>query len=459
MKPPDSGAPTTAMTSRQQGLIVLIVMELLVVFALMGRQWLCPTAPRPNLARLPASTASDLRRLQARTRSNYFLHWRELGEAYLAYGYFVEAEACLRHASMRQPHDFGAAYGRAYSLDRMGRLTEANSQFETALELADPAMALACRYHIGRNRLRAEHAAGAEEIFSQLQGFPAADHQRAKLLVSQGRAKAAVPLIIELEALDRDELEVQSLAIQAERSLGMNRSVAQRARQLEWCHHALRLTDHWEYLQPIRARYGLSALLGRVETSASAGQFVAAASKFEALQREHDLETLVQLLGRGAEIELRAGRIDQALKTLQTLSDRQSLPLPWRHLWADVLHHAGQSDKAREAWEAANRLQSKATSHEQLAAAWNALGDDARSRRETALAQQTLGIEAFRQNQLTVALKALETSTQLAPAEARSWFYLGETRLALGQAAVASEAFRECVRLAPEHGRAASRLE
>src|SRR5690606_31826274 len=147
-----------------------------------------------NDARLDKATAGDLRNLrqQAGTSAE---SWRELGEAYLAYGYFPEAEATLRHASQRQPDSFATLYAWAYALQRLGRLEEAVEVFREALDVARDEMVSACWYHIGRCQLRREDAPAAAQAFARAPGFAPARYQHAKILLRSGRVHESIEIL------------------------------------------------------------------------------------------------------------------------------------------------------------------------------------------------------------------------------------------------------------------------
>ena len=449
----------SAMTRIRGLLVLLLVAELVGTAVFVGWHWSRPSPPSPDLSRLPRSTAVDLQRLWEAAEVARPDAWREVGEAFLSYGYFVEAEVCLRHAATLDPNDFAAAYGRAYSLDRMGRTREAGRHFETASRLANPDNFRSCLYQLARNHLREEDAVAAERAFALIDKFPAADHQRAHLLVSLGREAEARSLIVRLEKAYPDDVNVQLLMMEAERSAGHDAVAAEHADRAERSFVRLRLSDHWAYLHPIRSRYGLHAALARVEAANNAGKLIDAALQFEAIVQATDPEYLLDKLAIGADLELRAGRPHEAHRLLQLLSDRMAMQPTALHLLGDALLGLGQTQKAREAWERANKLRSRSESHARLAALWEQEGDSARAVREHGLARQVAGIQAFRQNQLPQALQLLEQAVRLAPREAQAWFYLGEVRRLLAQPSAAVDAYQQCVALCPEHGRALTRLQ
>lgn len=438
--------------------MVLAIAEVLAIAAIAAWQWTQPPPAEVDLARLPHATAIDLQRLWKTARGPEPNGWRELGEAYLAYGYFVEAEVCLRHARSLNRDDFATLYAHALSLDRMGRTRDAHQSFDTAARLANPEMLRHCLYEMARNHLRDEQPVEAEQAFELIDGFPAADHQRARLLLFSGREAEAKPLIARLEQSHPNDVHVRLLAMRAAQIAGQSAEASEHADRSERSTAQIQLSDYIEQLHAIRSRYGVHAALARVEAANRAGQLTDAAVEFEAIVRDTELEFLLDELAIGAELELRAGRPQEALRLLQLLGNRLSLPPTALHLLADALHDIGQTDEARHIWERANQLRPRSKTHARLAKLYAADGDPMRATREQGLASQVAGINAFRQNQLDEALAQLESSVELAPSEARTWFYLGEVHRQRATTDLATEAFRRCVALDPQHGRALDRL-
>lgn len=442
----------------RRSLLMLIVLE--VCAGLMGMIWqrTRPAVPTPNLSRLPNSTAEAMRQLQQATRHDHLASWREMGEAYLAYGYFPEAVVCFRRAKQLDPQNFGSVYGLAYSLDRVGKTAEANSLFAEAATLSDKEMARTCIYHIGRNLLREESPIAADREFSRLPNDPAAVHQRARLRILQNRFRDARPMIEMLRRLDQYDLETQLLSVHAEQGECRRDAAVAHADRLERSQPSLRLIDYWEYLQPIRERYGMAAELARIQSLSLAGNALEAADRFDALVRNTDPRIMVHLLARGAELQLQAGRAERAVELLTTLLETAGqLPIAV-HLLGDAWHALGDFQKACEFWTRGNALRPRAESHQRLAEFYERNGDPVQARREAGFAFQVLGIEAYRNNELERALNLLLQAVERVPDEAQAWFYLGETRRALSQEPEAKVAFERCVALAPNHGRAIDRL-
>src|SRR5262245_25801185 len=104
------------------------------------------TAPVADLAAIDPITAEEIRAKIALCHTPG--QWADVGEAYFVTGFFPEAEACLREAAARAPANADFAFKHAYALERLGRLEESNTEYETAVRLEHPRTADCC-YYVG----------------------------------------------------------------------------------------------------------------------------------------------------------------------------------------------------------------------------------------------------------------------------------------------------------------------
>ena len=102
--------------------------------------------------------------------------------------------------------------------------------------------------------------------------------------------------------------------------------------------------------------------------------------------------------------------------------------------------------------------------HRKLAAYYERKGDKEAARRHLALAFYTAGLEAFWDDKLSDDRKlpparlAFEQAVELDPGLAHAWFYVGETHRLLNDPAAARQAYRRCLEINPDHGRAMANL-
>jgi Tfp pilus assembly protein PilF len=96
--------------------------------------------------------------------------------------------------------------------------------------------------------------------------------------------------------------------------------------------------------------------------------------------------------------------------------------------------------------------------HNRLALYYEKKGDKDASRRHRAETYREAGIAAFWKRNLPDARVTLERAVELEPGLVGAWFYLGEANRLLGLTATARQAYRRCLELNPDHGRAQARL-
>lgn len=443
--------------NRRQVLIALVVVEVFIGLAAIRWRLSLPVVPEANLSRLPASTAREIQRLQSAARSGRQPEWLELGEALLAYGYFPQAEVCLRYASEKSPDDFRSVYAHAYSLDRLCRLPEAEAQFRAAARLTQGQRANNCWYHIGLGHLRRDNTVEAEQALIRARDYPPAVHTRARLMIRSGRAKEAQALIEILRKELKLDVQTEMLAVQVSRELGNSTELHKAEERAERSQQKLRLSDHWEYLHPIRARYGLMAEYSRAQELAGQGKLGPAVQVFQSMLQNEDPDQTDGFFEQGAYMLLLAGKSDEALNLLTRSSDRMGLSPAAMHLMGDARLAQNRPDEAVKAWETANRLRPDNHSLRSLSAihARSGLGSPPQ---EQALAMVVEGISAYRANDLEAAKKNLEQAARVLTDDSQCWYYLGETHLALSQLDQARSAWRRCVEIDQDHGRALERL-
>lgn len=449
------------MKSRIRGaLIALVTLEFLLGTSAILWRMSRPAPPAVNLLRLPASTAADLQRLQESVATDRPAAWTELGEAYLAYGFFPQAEACLKRAATQNPHNYAAVYGHAYSLDRLCRLPEADATFQAAAAIAAGETAANCWFHIGMNHLRSDDPRQAEEAFARAGNrYAPAVYALARLHVRSGDSKGALGLIEKLRNEVPFDIATEMLAVQAHRELQNPVEMTRAAERAERSQRQLQLNDYWEYLQAIRSRYGLMARYDAVQPLMKKGRMLLAAQSFRAALDGDAPEYTEGMLERGAHLSFRAGNPEAAFELLNRIRERSSLPPPARHLFGDVLAALGRTAEAIQMWESANRLLPDPLSYRSLSSTHAQGGLAAQAERERALAALFKGIELYRANDLQLAVKELELARQVLTEDARAEFYLGETYLGMSQVERARAAWQRSVELDPDHGRAFERLE
>ena len=446
------------MSRSKIALALIVVVELIAAAVVIERRMTRPLPPMPNLERLDPLTAEDLKNLREAARGNSSESWRELAEAYMAFGYLPEAEACYRVAAEWDPASFRVQYGWAYCLERLGRTAEAIDQFAKAVKLADDELSATCHYHAGRCYLREESLAEAEAEFRKIPDFPPAALQLARILIRSGRAEEAIPLLERLDAGFPGAIRPLQLRAAAERELGRTAEAADYVFRAERGTDTLPVADHAEFLAPIRFQYGIWRELAVGARLRQSGNSAAAAEHFRRLADRVDDRSAHQLITARAEIELALGNPQIAVDLLNQLEESGSVTPETLLLLGDGLARLGRPEEARRAWERALQMRYTAGAHARLAKFHRERGAEQPALRHEARALHGAGVDAFRRDDLTTALRLLTQAVELDPDLDYTWYYLGDTRRARRENPQAVECYRRCLTLNPAHGRAAQAL-
>lgn len=443
-------------------LILLLVVEIAVIGWLFADRLRRPEPPVIDVTRLDSSTATDLQNLRRRVIEESTPDtWQELAEAYMAYGYFPQAEVCYEYRDRIEPQSVYATFGWAYCLERLGRMREAIVQFRRAAERADDQLVQACWYHVGRNALCLEDAAQAESAFRKVKQFPPAKYQLAKLLVRSGRVNEAMPLLDEMDEQSPRELVVLQLRARAEDRLGNRAAAATFRDRAERADHELVLNEGPELLNPMMVRYGLGKDLYRCGSFRESGFLAAESQCIYDVFREHPDQWwyLRRAVMQCAKTEIQLGNSGRALDLLDWIFEHTNVTAEALELLGDAWHLKGSPERARDAWDRSWRMRPSETVHRKLAAYFRQNENPEAANRHAALADHEAGRVAFGYDQLEIAQKAFARAVERRPDLAHSWYYLGEVRRLLGNLPESRAAFHHCLEQDPYHGRALDRLE
>ena len=81
-------------------------------------------------------------------------------------------------------------------------------------------------------------------------------------------------------------------------------------------------------------------------------------------------------------------------------------------------------------------------------------GDVSLAKRHRGLQEFRSGVDALQHNRLDEAHSALDQAVAMVPDHVSAWFYLAETCRFLDRQGQAEHAYRKCLELNPDHGRA-----
>lgn len=440
------------MTRRDVFLCAVLAVELLVGAALYQRQRARPTPPRADLSFVHPLAAGQLTTLIDHCVTP--TDWANLGKAYLALGYFSEGEACYRHAAAAEPRHPVRAYEWAFALERLGLLADANREYERAAHLGLPRPD-DCWYLIGRNCLRTEDASAAQAAFVQAGSQPSARYERARLLARAGKTAEATAILDRLTAEFPDALQPYLLRHRIEL---LNASPAASVDADKAARAPGRLPtpfdDDWKRLEDTYDRLGLPAEWLACRHLIARGNVEAAAARLESALHQQWDPLGAELL---AETMLQRHRPQDAIPHLQNNLERAG---PSVHLLTRLGHaheQTGQTDRAVDAWARAVHLGIGADvkeAHAKLASYYQRIGNGTAARQHNSLAHLATGHESFWNGHPSAALPSLELAVQAEPHLAAAWFYIGEVERLAGRSEVATKAYRRCLVIDPDCGRA-----
>lgn len=446
-------------------LVGVIVGELLVGGFLLARRLREATPPKPDVSFFDPVTAEALR--LAATDCEAPEQWAELGELYLAHGFFLEGEACLREASARLPEDADLAFRHGFALERFGKLDEANARYSTAIQLGHKRTPDIYHY-LGRNFLRLEQVEPAREAFAKAGDMRGATYELARIDLRAGRIDAAEGAARSLATHSRT---AQPIALQFRIAIARwDRATAIRlADQFDRQSAQLPVPFDLEFgrLNKVHDQFGIAGQREKLAQLLASGTRQAADQLAQGLLAD---EWTPAVADHWAEVAFQQGRPREAITRLEEAIARDGPAWPLLERLGDAYSEAGDAGKALVVWERAARLgtgpELKNLRHK-LALDYEKAGRQDVANSYHALAALSAGIEA---HELLIALSAnidafvvsrqadlvsaLTEATQRDPRLAHAWFYLGEDHRLRGQSAEARAAYEKCLQLDPDHGRA-----
>jgi tetratricopeptide (TPR) repeat protein len=440
-------------------LVGLVVVEFLVGGWLVAARLRRPAPPRPDLGLVDIVAPDDLRDRAAGCRTPG--DWRDLGEAYMALGFFPEAEACHRVAAEEDPEDPRLAHEWAFALERLGRLDEAVREFRRAADLGHP-RAAECRFLAARCLLRQERPADARAELERLPRVPMARYELARLHYREGRLSEALKVVEPLLGEFPDTIQPATLRHRIALQQGDPRAAVRFADLADRA--ARRLPNPFdpevERLNTTHARLGPGGRWPEAVQLLGAGKFDEAERK-----AREGLAVRWHPSGVGVlwEVAFRRGRPAEALKHAEELINREG-PLA-RHLGrlGDALGELGRREEAEKAWlrcaALAPPIEAK-DAHFRLAEHYEkALPSRDRHARHLARAGLGVSIERLRAGEMKEAWDVLREVVASDARLATGWFYLGEVERLAGRPDEARRAYRHCLAVDPDHGRALAALE
>ncbi len=443
------------MTNLRLALLILLGVEIIIGAGGWMLRYPALVPPMPNMDGYNAYTAQQLRQLHASCDPTLADNWMNLSDAYIAHGFYPEAEACARMAVQIAPQDADFRFRWAFVLSAMGRLEESVPQFRASLELGHPEPE-AVHYLVGREYLRAENTEQAAVELQSSEPLPAAMYELAKLDLRSGKPAEAIVRLKQIEAELPNVYAPHLLRAQAEEQLG-HADVAADYRLLSQLNKERLPTPLDEfrirYLKQI-GRYSLSELVQEKLTQVEGNQARQVAAELELMSTggfEPQLEDL------RATVDYALGDRSGQQRRLRKIIDQDGAST--YRCWRLAMAYAEdeQYDQAIEWLKTGLRLDSRDSvreSREQLIELYEKTGDLGRARFHVGRLFYWEGLEALSAADLALARQKLATATEIDPSYDAGWYYLGIVVGLWGAPQGQAEAFEKCLAANPYHGRA-----
>jgi tetratricopeptide (TPR) repeat protein len=446
-----------------RGLLVVAIVAELALGGLLATRWRPVSAPKMPAA-FPDDPpfAAEVADLAAAARYGGKDAWMALGDALLGKGAYPSAESAYRRATGLSPLDIDARFALAFCIDRTGRMTEANAEYEKCLELPDPPGAPQSKkpfalYAIGRNLLRLEDELGAEAAFRRNPGFPPADYQLARILLFSGRPMEALEVVE--RGLDRLPLALEWHRLRGRILDALGRpaeAFAARAME-ERSAHLVEVNFNVDYIRPLTAQYGIQRMLRDYAAAMEREPAEKLSQRLDAIATaigERIIPERTTLMQLRVDLAMRSGNPQDAVDRIAAeplLRDSDPLIAAYE---ADALEQLGKQDEATARRKRLVAIAPTPGLHRKLATACDRSGDETGRDRHLAEAERLEGIAVYRRNDITAAMPRFERAANLDPSNSAALFHWGEMLYHLDRPEEAALVFRKAIDRRPGFGRA-----
>jgi len=452
------------MSRFQQVLLAIVLLEL-SAWGLVWR-WRAQPGPLPpvdwSACLIEDTVAAQIRETENHLQPNNPASWIELGAAYRAFGLFPQAEYCYRQTDKLSPKDRGYLYYWAECLDLMGRTREATKLHRQIIQagLRTPLGAETTQYcwlDIGQDRLREENVPEAIEALRKAPEIPKAKFLLARVLIRSGQAKEAIVLLDDLLRGSPGMLECNQMKSWAEAEL---RDQAAAQEFYDRSRRSQPGLSNWDptYREVLNRRKATGSQAWheqslQLEAQGKLPEAIEWSRKaLQALWTEDRAQQL-------AKLELLSGNPGKAVGLMEDCVKRVGASAKSLDIIGVASVQLGDNATARRVWEQAIELEPTPNLYDKLAELCRTAGDARQMQKYLSLGQYQAGKEAWLNNDLQTALGHFVKAVALDDGHAHTWFYLGETRRLLGDVAGAEIAYRRCLQVNPDHGRALRELE
>jgi len=411
--------------------------------------------PLPQLHPLDSIAISEIETRYKLVQNGKVSELPVLALELLVYGYFHEAEVCCVEALELEAENFEMRFLHGITLDRLGDMREAISEFERASENApDLDRRHDCLYNIAINYLRLEEPETALQYFALCEQFPAAMLVSSRVRIQQKNAQTAIPLLNALAASHPRDHRVQQLLAEAHQQLGDT--------QASRHHQALAAsgvsaieTDLIASILRVRANsFGVRAkfyqgdLLVNEEQYSKAAQVIA-----PALEIQWNYQAAMRL----AAAYLRLKQVEPAIILLSKVIEQEGGFADAYAMLGTAYDMAGDRSRAVEAWKQAIALGPSPGAHYSLAAHFENSPESSRHHTTQALFESAG--RAFREGDPDKAISMLSPAVAQSPDHHDAWLLLGDAFQNVGKTKQAEDSYRRAMELRPLDGRAQQRLQ
>ena len=408
------------------------------------------------------TVAAQIREAEHHLQTDNPASWVELGAGYRAFGLFPQAEYCYRQADKLSPKDRSYLYYWAECLGLMGRTREATKLHRQIIEaeLRVPLGAETTQYcwlNIGQDRLREENVPEAIEALRKAPDIPRAKLLLSRVLIRSGRANEASILLDNLLRESPGMVEYNQMKSWAEAELG-DQEAAQEF--YDRSRRSRQELSRWDptYQDVLKRRQTMGSQAWHEKSL----QLEAEGKLPEAIEWSRKALQALWTEDRAqqrAKLELLTGNPGEAIALMEDCVKRVGASAKTLDIIGVASIELHDNARARRVWEQAIELEPTPNLYAKLAELCRITGDARQIRRYLSLEQYQTGKEAWMNNDLQTALEHFDKAVALDDGHAHTWFYLGETRRLLGDTAGAELAYRRCLQVNPDHGRALQGLE
>ena len=425
-----------------------------------------PAPPHPPVALLvDTETAEDFRKLWAAAdASGLSEDWLTLGQAFAVYGFFPEADRCLGRATQLAPQSADTLFWSGLVLNRLGQ-TSRSTEHLTRVAGLDAKRRDECRYISARNHLRGDTAdavadtKSAEAELRQIgPNHLAGQYLLAYLLVHSDRPGKAILILDRLIADHGDIHRLYQLRARAAEYLDDPDKARRDRERAERVPETIPTDAVADSLGERSHEFGLDNRILRAGRLATPRNLDAVVKELNTILEIAYRPRVARLL---ASIELRRGRSASAVKLLETLIHRDGATADALIELALARQAAAEDpDKVLGTFQRALQYRLDPKTCRSMIRLVKEHGPPEEIERLEALGKHTEGLQAFGENRLEEATPLFRLATTVAHREqAESFYFLGECLRHQGRPQPAVDAYRRCLELRPQHGRAADAVD